>query len=274
MPETTLRDYWYRIWRNNIRHSIPWLRDGVLLGVALVLTPILLAAWLYGIQYLHTLDWKLIKATLLVYAAILIGYVGYHLIRAAWKSDVARQQEIKTLEGAVADKIEEISKLTTPPDLEIRWKPGEMNYFYPYMLPPGSINIQYRICIVNNTDRFFSEVTVKLDTLFPGTLTCVPTELRKMNDNREPYDKVFSLSPNGGYAFIDLLLQWPEGDKFWIFHATEKIDVRVPAMPYSMTIKAQADGLYFAEREFFLEKNNALWNLIAKDQVGSKATRQ
>ena len=73
----------------------------------MVLTPIALSACMYGIEYIRTLDWKLIDATLLVYAVVFVVYACYHLAKAAWKSDQARQQEISERD----QKIVELSAL-------------------------------------------------------------------------------------------------------------------------------------------------------------------
>lgn len=153
------------------------------------------------------------------------------------------------------------------PELDILWKPGEETYHFPYPLPPGQMNLQYRLCVFNNTSSNLTNVRVTLDKLSPYALRVVPCSLRAMHDNEPPYPTSFTLQPHGR-KFIDLMLQWPDGDKFWIFHTmTDVQSWVVPAQGYDMTIKVEADDTEPAEKSFRLEKNGSLWNLI---EGGSK----
>lgn len=147
-------------------------------------------------------------------------------------------------------------------DLEIVWKPRVFPYYYEYPSPKGGdLNIQYRIAVVNNTGRSLANVRVTLSRLSPLVLNCVPCNLRQMHDNKEPYDRSFSLTPRG-HQFIDLMLQHPNGSEFWIFHTvTEVRDWRVPAQAYSMTITAESEDSEPISRDFELVRNGQLWDL-------------
>jgi hypothetical protein len=190
-----------------------------------------------------------IMPTILAAALIIAGLLHLKAARVAKESDSNA-------------KIERLTKL---PDLEIRWKPGELKYFFPYMNPPGNppgFNLQYRMCVVNNSDHRLTNVRVALDKLVPDTLPCVPCNLTLMNDHKETPSTTFSLAPNGGYEFIDLMLQWPEGSEFWILHVVKPISQKVPAMAYSMTIRVDADNSDSISRNFELVRNGPLWNLM------------
>jgi hypothetical protein len=165
--------------------------------------------------------------------------------------------------GVFWQKIGRIFRKRT--DLEIAWKPGVFPYHYEYPSPnSGDLNLQYRIAVVNNTGRSLANVRVTLSRLSPLVLNCVPCNLRQMHDNKEPYDRSFSLTPRG-HQFIDLLLQHPNGSEFWLFHTvTEVRDWRIPAQAYSMTITAESDDSDPISRDFELVRNGQLWGLIDK----------
>jgi hypothetical protein len=50
-------------------------------------------------------------------------------------------------------------------------------------------------------------------------------------------------------------------DVFWILHAVTKIDIRVPAQAYSLTIQAVADNDVEASEDFEIFKAGPVWNL-------------
>ena len=236
--------------------------------------------------FIHAVfDWPTLFA-ICVTALAWVVLFGVGIIRAERKADVERQGEIeksaqtmaqreKDFEKVVAEKdsriqlvigeknadIERLEQLIKPPDLEIRWNPGEFPYFYPYMHPPGKFNLQYRLCIVNNTDHRFTNVRVTLDKLMPRVLNCVPCSLKLMHDNTEPYPTSFDLPPRG-HKFVDLMLQGLESRIFWIFHTVTRVrNWEVPAQAYSMTITAEADDYAPKSRDFTLVENGPLWNL-------------
>lgn len=49
---------------------------------------------LYGKDAISNIDWRLVKTTGWLYLVALLIYAGFHIMKAAWKSDVDRQQEI------------------------------------------------------------------------------------------------------------------------------------------------------------------------------------
>lgn len=158
-------------------------------------------------------------------------------------------------------------------DLDIMWKPGEFPYRYEYDLPVDHKNIQYRVCIINNTNHALSHVRVTLTKLVPLVLNCVPCPLKLMHDNTAPYATSFNLSPHGD-KFVDLLLQRPGwGDShFWLFHTvTDVRDWVVPAQGYCMTIRVESDDAAPVSRDFELVNNGQLWDL--KDRGISKTPR-
>ena len=148
--------------------------------------------------------------------------------------------------------------------LGIEWHPDEDEYVHKY--PPGTTdNIHYRLKIVNVSDRYVTDVNVKLEKLIPRTLDCVPCDLLLMNDNADkPEDnlRTFPLTPNGGYRFIDLLLQWPNGTEFWILHTVPKQSRIVTAQGYTMTILASAANAKDERKSFRLVKAGPIWNMI------------
>src|SRR5664280_1286393 len=78
------------------------------------------------------------------------------------------------------------------PEIDILWKPGGFPYHYEYPLPPGHMNVQYRVCVVNNTNHALSSVRVTLTRLVPLVLNCVPCPLKLMHDNTPPYPTSFN----------------------------------------------------------------------------------
>jgi hypothetical protein len=166
---------------------------------------------------------------------------------------------VSLIVGALWPKIRRL--LWRKRELDILWKPGEITYYHPYELPPGNHNLQYRIAVVNNTDRTLTNVRVTLDKLSPHALQCVPCNLVLMNNRDKPYIQSFSLAPHGK-RFVDLMLQSPNCSEFWIFHTvTETTPWKVPAQAYSMTIRAESDDAEPISRTFELENNGSLWNL-------------
>ena len=154
-------------------------------------------------------------------------------------------------------------------DIDIVWKPGEQTYHYPYENVPG---IQYRVCIVNNTDRNLDNVRVTLERLTPHVLNAVPCPLKLMHDNKPPYPTSFSLARHGK-RFVDLIVQWPSGAEFWILHTVvDAVGWVVPAQGYYMTIRVESDDADPVSRDFELVKNGQLWDL--KDRGISRPPRE
>jgi hypothetical protein len=157
-------------------------------------------------------------------------------------------------------------------DLEITWKPDEEIYVHTY--PPGTTeNIQYRLRIANKGAGHLTDVKVWLDKLNPRTSTCVPCILKLMNDNPDqggpiptgPYITAFALPPHGE-RFIDLLLQSPNGSEFWILHTVPKVDRRISAQTYTLTIKVEAANTEPELKSFRLVKAGQLWNMVEINQ--------
>lgn len=149
--------------------------------------------------------------------------------------------------------------------LRIEWHPDEDEYVHKY--PPGTTdNIHYRLKVVNMSDRYLTDVNVKLERLIPRTLDCVPCDLHIMNDNQgDPGDqnqKTFSLTPNGGYEFIDLLLQWPNGQAFWIWHTVSRQPREIPVQGYTVTILASAANAKDERKSFRLVRVGPIWNMV------------
>jgi hypothetical protein len=162
-------------------------------------------------------------------------------------------------------------------DLEIRWDPSEDGYVHKYFLPEQQENIQYRLCIVNTSARNLNGVNVKLSSLIPRRLDCVPCDLQLMNDNPvpgEPHLKTFPLSPYGGSRFIDLLLQWPNGSQFWVLHTVPRQPLKIPAEPYVMTISVTAENAAPATKHFVLIKEGAIWTMRAVNEVRKTSATQ
>jgi hypothetical protein len=149
-------------------------------------------------------------------------------------------------------------------ELSIEWHPDEDEYVHKY--PPGTTdNIHYRLKVVNVSDRYVTDINVKLEKLVPRTLDCVPCDLHLMNDNADkPEDnlRTFSLTPNGGYRFVDLLLQWPNGTEFWILHTVPKQSRAVPAQGYTLTVVASAADAKGERKSFRLVKVGPIWNMV------------
>jgi hypothetical protein len=151
--------------------------------------------------------------------------------------------------------------------LLIKWNPNHEVYVHRYELPKGNWHVQYRICIENTTGLSLTNVNVKLARLTPRTLDCVPCDLKLMNDNPGPdgpYIKTLSLGPRAE-QFIDLLLQWPNGNEFWILHTVPRQPKNIPAQAYSFIVKATAAEVEPAETSFQLIKNGPEWLLQATD---------
>lgn len=155
-------------------------------------------------------------------------------------------------------------------DLEITWKPEEGEP-YVHTYPPGTTdNIQYRIRVVNNGAKHLTDAKVWLDKLNPLPPICpVPCIMKLMHDNQDPGGPIpigpfvteFSLPPHGG-RFIDLLLQWPNGSEFWVLHTVIKVDRRIPAQTYTLTIIVEAANTNPGTKSFRLVKSGQIWNMI------------
>ena len=83
-----------------------------------MLAPIAVAWALYGKEYVRSLDWRLIKATLWVYLAILVAYSVFRLVRAAWQCNLARQKEIAHRDALLVESEREFGQMVASKDSE------------------------------------------------------------------------------------------------------------------------------------------------------------
>src|ERR1035437_7835488 len=120
MLSDSIKDYYLRLWSDELRHKVPGARDGVILGVAMLTMTIPVAAAMYGAAYVRTFDWRLIKSTLVVDAVILLSYAAYHLVRAAWKSDLDRQEEIRGKDVTIETQKQAFNGMLLDKDRELR----------------------------------------------------------------------------------------------------------------------------------------------------------
>lgn len=126
MPDKTLRRYLSQLWEDHLRHAVPWARDAVLLGAAMVLTPLVVARVVYGKAYFSGIDLRLIKPTLWVYLALLISYGSFQFVRAAWKSDVALREKLSEAERAFEEMVQQKDQEFTS---MVNMKTGELKTF-------------------------------------------------------------------------------------------------------------------------------------------------
>jgi hypothetical protein len=164
-------------------------------------------------------------------------------------------------------KLAEFKREPDIPTLAILWEPTEPEYRYEYTLPPDpTVNVHFRVCILNVSKTSVSNIRVTLDALNPRELPCVPCRLRLMNNvlpAQTPID-TFSLNP-GERQFIDVMAQAPNGSKFWIWHTVDPISVVVPAQRYALTILATSQNAPAVSRSFELVKDGLFWSMKAVD---------
>ncbi|HEY5176500.1 MAG TPA: hypothetical protein VII95_13135 [Terriglobales bacterium] len=105
--ESGFLDYCRRLWREHLRHAAPWAPDNLIFGGVMLISPLIAVFLFYGKNAISNIDWRLVKTTGWLYLAALLIYAGFHFFKAAWKSDVHRQQEIAEARAAFVRKVAE-----------------------------------------------------------------------------------------------------------------------------------------------------------------------
>src|SRR5271157_1373149 len=96
MPDSSFWGYCNRLWKDHVRHAVPWARDNIMWGIVVLILPPTLAFFVLK----KTIDWPLLWTSLLFYGVALLLYGAAHFVRAAWKGDVGRQHDIDRKDNA------------------------------------------------------------------------------------------------------------------------------------------------------------------------------
>lgn len=159
-------------------------------------------------------------------------------------------------------KYVELVREPDTPALDLIWKPGERTYHYAYRVKDNpTVNIQYRICVVNVSKRTeVKAIKVRLEALDPHELTSVPCHFRLMNNllpHQEPIEE-FSLNI-GERRFVDVMVQAPGWDKFWMLTTTTLVEETVPAQPYRFTVSVTSSNTPAITKNFAISKDTTYW---------------
>ena len=154
--------------------------------------------------------------------------------------------------------------------LEIVWKPGEPVFMMAYP-SDGSTATHFRVCVRNvTTDVHLKNVRVRLESINPRELECVPCYLRLMNNiiHPERSDSIpvesFDLNP-GDHQFVDVLAQDPKHSNFWVWHTIKEFPVTIPVQPYELKLVASASEGMPVEKTLGLVKTGSVWSMKAID---------
>jgi len=116
MSNQTIGAYCEKLWEDELRHAAPWARDQIGWGIVVLIAPFLLAFFVLG----RHIDWPLLWTSLIFYLIAFIIYGGVQFVRAAWKCDLARQEQIAAQDVLLKEKEREFAQMVASKDSEFK----------------------------------------------------------------------------------------------------------------------------------------------------------
>jgi hypothetical protein len=121
----TLETYPKRFWKRLRKDAIPWVRDNIFSGLAVLTLPLV---FVKVSNPLEPIDWTLVKATVALYALALAAYVFACLSATAKNLDEERNDRELVLFSEIKERDEHIRALTpkliTAEDASGDWHPA------------------------------------------------------------------------------------------------------------------------------------------------------